>query len=142
MINYDDEAAIRILEQIQVNFKYDDIDQNFKFSLMANALLNNVLTDKISQRMNPEEDKNQIMEPQDNSGILTPSNLTQMLLQNYKQIPFANSENFNVPLKTELHKVEYDQFKEIVVLTTLLDDKTLKQGQIDSINLLIFNKLE
>ena len=76
MINYDDEAAIRILEQIQVNFKYDDIDSNFKFSLMANALLNNNLTDKISQRMNPEEDKNQIMEPQDNSGVLTPSSLT------------------------------------------------------------------
>ena len=84
MINYDDEAAIRILEQIQVNFKYDDIDSNFKFSLMANALLNPNLTDKISQRMNPEEQKDQILEPQENMGALTPSNLSQMLLQNYK----------------------------------------------------------
>lgn len=51
-----------------------------------------------------------------------------MLLQNYKQIPFANSDSFNLPLKSELHKVEIELFKEIVVLTTLVDDKTLKQG--------------
>lgn len=66
MLSYEDEAAIRILEQIQVNFKYDDTDQNFKFSLIANALLNQSLCDKLTQMMNPEEYKNE--EPQDGQG--------------------------------------------------------------------------
>ena len=47
-----------------------------------------------------------------------------------------------MPLKSELNKAEGDLFKELVVLTSIADDKALKQGQLDSINLSIFNKLE
>ena len=55
-------------------------DQKSKFLLLSNALFNEDLSNEIFESMSYEEEKNQILEPQEIHGKTTPSELNTKLM--------------------------------------------------------------
>ena len=55
-------------------------DQKSKFLLLSNALFNEDLSNEIFESMSYEEEKNQILEPQEIHGKMRPSELNTKLM--------------------------------------------------------------